>query len=251
MRPLLLGCEWDATRARSAADLSLWSGAQLVNARGTPGSLAFFGIARHDRSPVIVSAHHVLFGDGACAGSPVWAADHATLGARWRRIGRTVYGRSGIVRHNGASTYVDCAVAVIEWPELAASVLSATHDAYTAPRPLAPGDRVMKVAAATGETEGVVVEAARSVRTLRYGAVDAPGQILVRSIDRGHPFAAEGDSGAAVRNRDGDVVGMLWAATAGGEGIASPIEPVLYVLHVIPVDVAPNDYSARRTTGDR
>lgn len=245
MRPLLLSDERDAHRAHSVADLSLSSGSQLVNARGTPGSLAFLAITRHDRTPVIVSAHHVLFGGGASAGGAVFAADRATRAARWRRVGRTLYGRSGIVRHNGTSAYVDCAVAAIEWPELAARVLSATPVTNVSAAALAPGDRVVKVGAATGSTEGVVVDVSHRVAALGHRTFDAPGQLLVRSTVRGHPFAAEGDSGAAVWNRDGDVVGVLWAATAAGEGIASPIEPVLYVLHVTPGPFVPNDAGDR------
>lgn len=206
----------------------------LVNARGTPGSLAFLAITRHDRTPVIVSAHHVLFGGGASAGDAVFAADRATRASRWRRVGPTLYGRAGIVRHNGASAYVDCAVAAIEWPDLAARVLSATELTNVSAPAVAPGDRVTKVGAATGTTEGVVLEVSHRVAALSHRKLEAPGQLLVRSTVRGRPFAAEGDSGAAVRNRDGDVVGLLWAATAAGEGIASPIEPVLYVLHVTP-----------------
>ena len=251
MRPLLLGCERDDGRARSAADpayadLSLWSGSQLVNAHGTPGSLAFFAVTLHDRSPVIVSAHHVLFGGGARAGSEVWAP-----GSRWRRIGRVLYGRSGIARRDGANTYVDCAVAAIEWPELAASVLSATQRAHVAARLVTPGDRVTKAGAATGNTEGVVVDVSHRVATLGHRTLDAPGQLLVRSTVRGRAFAAEGDSGAALRNEEGDVVGVLWAATPSGEGIASPIDPVLYVLNITPALVVPNDNNACGTTGDR
>ena len=233
MRPLLLGDERGAHRAQRAADLSLCPGTQLVNARGTPGSLAFFAITRHDRTPVIVSAHHVLFGGGGSVGDAVFAAG--------RRVGRTLYGRSGVVGHNGVSTYVDCAVASIEWPELAARVLSATEVTNVSAPAVSPGDRVIKLGAATGKTEGAVLEVSHHVAALQHRRLDAPGQLLVRSTVRGRPFAAEGDSGAAVRNRDGDVVGLLWAATAAGEGIASPIETVLYVLHVLPASVGPND----------
>jgi S1-C subfamily serine protease len=237
LRPLLLGCERNAPRVKSAADLSSWSGTPLVNVRGTPGSLGFFAVARHDQSPVIVSAHHVLFGGGAKAGSAVWAADR-TRGSRWRCVGRTLYGRSGTVRHNGVNAYVDCAVALIECPELAESVLSA-QPAYATGRSLAPGDRVAKFGAATGNTDGVVVDNSHRVATLGHRAFDAPGQLLIRSTVRGRPFAAEGDSGSVLCNRDGDVVGMLWAATAAGEGIASPIETVLYVLNVMPAPFGP------------
>jgi hypothetical protein len=90
----------------------------------------------------------------------------------------------------------------------------------------------LKTGGATGLTEGIVVDVARTERARASGrSHDAPGQIAVRSRTPGRAFSAYGDSGAALRTADGAVVGLLWGRNARGESVACPIAPVLWVLH--------------------
>jgi len=245
VRPLLQGCETEARRAQSAAGrasltIPVADGARVVNARGVPGSVGFLAVTRHDHRLVVVTAHHVLFGAGAPARTPVWLA-HPLRGGSFERLGQSLYGRAGIVHGRASGVYVDCGVASIHWANTRREVWPLDDPGPGAETSLTVGDRVTKVGAATGFTEGIVQDVSHRVPAVRHRAIEAPGQLLVRSAVRGRPFAAEGDSGAAVRDGNGRIVGLLWASTAAGEGIATPIAPVLYVLHVTPVLWAPND----------
>jgi hypothetical protein len=54
----------------------------------------------------------------------------------------------------------------------------------------------------------------------------------VRPRAPGDTFTAAADSGAALRDEAGAVIGLLWGADARGYGLACPIAPVLRLLHV-------------------
>jgi len=95
----------------------------------------------------------------------------------------------------------------------------------------APGARVTKVGAATGRTQGIVVNAAGR-ETVPGSGRAAPGQIVVRSLERGRPFSAEGDSGALLRDERGAAVGLLWGVNGRGDALACPIAPVLWLLGI-------------------
>ena len=137
------------------------------------------------------------------------------------------------MRNGDREVYVDCAVASVDvrpflrprWP---------VTDLATDGMSLAAGDPVSKRGAATGFTNGVVVSADHHIAAARRGLIDAHQQILVRAAARGRRFSAEGDSGSALRDSDGRIVGLIWGVTPGGESLACPIEPVLDVLHVTP-----------------
>lgn len=233
MRPLLRSRETDTLRA------DLMSGARIANARGIPGSVGFLALTRHDRQLVMVTAHHVLFGDGARAGDPVWLAADGTRAAGLQCVGWSLYGRAGNVRQGDVEAYVDCAVASLDLHPPLRPAWSITGLA-PARISVAPGDRVSKRGAATGLTEGLVVSVDHRLAAVRRGPIDARRQILVRGDVRGRPFSAEGDSGSALRDRDGRIVGLIWGVTPGGESLACPIAPVLDVLHVTPALFAPN-----------
>ena len=192
---------------------------------------------------MLATAHHVLFGDGAREGDPVWLAAEGTRATALQCIGRSLYGRAGIVRNGDSEVYVDCAVASIDirpflrpgW-----SVTELTPDRIS----LAAGDPVSKCGAATGSTNGVVVSANHHIAAVRHGLIHAQQQILVRADACGRPFSAEGDSGAALRDRDGRIVGLIWGVTPGGESLACPIAPVLDLLHVTPALLLPDGVGA-------
>jgi hypothetical protein len=95
------------------------------------------------------------------------------------------------------------------------------------------GDLVTKIGAATGTTHGIVEDTAFShIASVNGRSYKTIGQILVRPLVHADTFTADGDSGAALQDREGHVVGLLWGADARGYGLACPIAPVLRVLHV-------------------
>jgi hypothetical protein len=193
-----------------------------------PGTVGFLALTRHDRRLVIVTSHHVLFGSGARASDPVWLIGETTT-----RLGQNGYGRIGRMRFDATEIFVDCAVALLDDDVMASRVVNADTVA-TVPE---PGAHVYKTGAATGMTEGVVIDIDYTERAVVDGvAQDAPRQILVRSRTSGG-FTADGDSGAALRDERGALVGLLWGVTPSGDGVACPIAPVLYVLNASPISL--------------
>lgn len=203
-------------------------GACIANARGVPGTVGFLALTRHDRRLVVVTSHHVLFGSGAREGDPVWLIGETTM-----PIGKTGYGRVGSTRFDATEVFVDCAVALLD-DDVTASRVVKEETAATVP---ALGAKVHKTDAATGRTEGIVIDTDYTERAFVDGvARDAPRQTLVRSRTSGS-FSSEGDSGAALRNERGEIVGLLWGVTPRGEGVVCPIAPVLFVLNVSPISL--------------
>jgi hypothetical protein len=94
------------------------------------------------------------------------------------------------------------------------------------------GETVSKIGARSGMTMGAVVDVCYpDVACIENWTYAAPRQILIRGAN-GSAFSAEGDSGAAVVNGSGQVVGLLWGTTSSGEGIACHIRPVLEALDI-------------------
>jgi endonuclease G len=199
-------------------------GTRIANARGTPGTLGCFGLTLDDRQPVMLTSHHVLFGAGGLEQEPVWLVE----GASATPVGRTRHGKRGAVRHGGADFHVDCATAGFEG--LRQGVTLVPESAGSVP---SVGAIVHKVGAATGATRGVVADTNYSETVSIEGrSVSTLGQILVRAENPAAPFSAAGDSGAALRNEDGAVIGLIWGRSTNGGALACPIAPVLWVLHV-------------------
>lgn len=200
-------------------------GSEIANSRGVPGTLGCVARTMHDGGTVSVLCHHVLFGDGAREGEPVWLV----VGGTAHPFGRSRYGRHGTVSYGGADVHVDCAVATVD-----DTTMDSTTGGDLGPvGSAAPGLAVSKAGAATGTTFGVVVGVASAVTATTGGRVrSAPGQILVRPAAGAGPFSAEGDSGAMLRGPRGEALGLLWGTNARGESIACPIRPVLAVLGI-------------------
>lgn len=212
-------------------------GTPIANARGVPGTLGCLAVT-HDGRAVLLSSWHVLFGARAGEGEAVWAVEGEP--PTFRRMGRALYGRLGTVDFGGAACHVDCAVALLEDGALPPGWrVAADFDDQAAPR-LRPGSRVTKTGAATGTTAGVVVDLAHpAVSTVEGHTRDAPRQLLVRPVDGGAPFSAEGDSGAVLRDDAGRPVGLLWGVDHGGGSLACPMDAVLRVLGIRPAHVRP------------
>jgi hypothetical protein len=228
------------------------TGAAIASSCGMTGTLGTLARTRHDGRAVLLSSWHVLYGDGTDRDSDVWLIDG---GRRSARIGRTLFGKAGAIAFEGVETYVDCAVASCDDladtdsddPMHMESGEPAPESRHTpsSPQPARrspavrghdvarPGDRVTKHGAATGVTTGIVVRVDYDdVAWIGGRPHPAVRQLLIRSLDDGHPFSAAGDSGALLVNESGNAVGLLWGATRSGEGVASPIAPVLYAMNI-------------------
>jgi hypothetical protein len=216
-----------------------WEGAAIANVRGVPGTVACLARTLHEQRLVLVTTHHALFADAAPARASVSIPHRNGNGCQSRRIGRSGWGRRDTVRFADVDVHVDCAVVELDEVNLAPPGWRIVEDDIAHLPPL-PGERVTKIGAATGLTEGTFVDVAHaSVAQVDGRARAAPAQLRVRSHVRGRAFSAAGDSGALLRDAGGAIVGLLWGVTAGGESVACPIAPVLWVLHVQPVRLVP------------
>jgi hypothetical protein len=200
---------------------------RIANAHGVPGTIGFYGRTLHDDRLVLVTSAHVLFGGGGREDEPVWLLDDS---AAPRLIGRSLYGREGVVHHVDGDVYVDCAVAAVDedYVESGATTLDRCNEnAPIVAPPLTIGETVTT----RGGREGIVVDASNAAPNGSFTA-DTPRQILIRSRSRALPFSTTGDSGAAVYNTRGEIAGLLWGLTKHRESIACPVVAVLYVLNI-------------------
>lgn len=211
----------------------LGSGSKIANARGVPGTLGCIVRTVPDSQPAILSNWHVLFGHGSPEHSTVWAVDDSAGTRRFLAIGKTLYGKLGTVQLGSKAYYVDCAVGSCSISDDWSSRRSAPPLVISGHDTVQPGSPVTKVGAATGVTAGIVVDTGYSDVAWTEGRhYAAPHQLLVKPIDGLAAFSAAGDSGAIIVNAAGKAIGLLWGTNSRGEGIASPIEPVLYTLNV-------------------
>jgi len=220
-----------ATRSASGVTLAPASpGARIANSLGIPGTLGCLAVTLHDRRAVLLTNHHVLFGGGAPEDAPVWLVDGPQGAPSFRELGRSLYGKRGIVAFGGVDHHVDCAVA-------SADLAGRRRRRWRRRRKLsvgvaAPDDRVTKTGGATGTTAGIVVDIAYpDVAVLDGRTQHAPQQILAHPDGDG-PFSAEGDSGAILRTERGTAVGLLWGVNHRGESVCCHIGPVLEVLNI-------------------
>ena len=152
-------------------------------------------------------------------------------GCTCNQVGSVERARQGCVEHAGHQYFVDVAVATIE-----ADVPLDTRIAGVAIVGVTRaerGMRVWKLGAATGRTEGVVLDE-RHVEIARTAAGDvrAVNQILIRALGGRPVFSLVGDSGALVMDEKNRAVGMLWGASPSGDAVACHLEPALDALAI-------------------
>ena len=204
-------------------------GAKIANSQGVPGTLGCVARGADDSRTVLLSSWHVLFGNGGSGSDVIWLVDEADGARRYDGLGRALYGKIGTVRFDGEDYFVDCAVgSCVPSPETPHTLPRiARHDTAR------PGDRVTKVGAATGTTEGIVVDVSYcSATRIAWRSYPAQRQLLVRSVRDDTPFASNGDSGAILVNARNDAVGLLWGTNCRGEAVACHIAPVLRAMNV-------------------
>jgi hypothetical protein len=204
----------------------------IANARGVPGTAAAL-VTGPRRERMLLACHHVVFGHGARAGERVWAIppEHGEPVALGRASG-------GVLGRVGPSTdphFIDCALVELDregdypmWLHTALEQL-----VREAPALASVGSAVVKNGATTGVTHGTILDDCYVTEPwLESKAWTATDQLLIDSADDALVFSAHGDSGAAVLDNNGRVVGLLWGTTPAGQGIACRIEPVLEHLGV-------------------
>ncbi|WP_051453826.1 hypothetical protein [Paraburkholderia caribensis] len=211
-------------------ELAMTAALQIANAKGVPGTVGAL-VRGEDGGLLLLANHHVVFGGGAVKGDHVWALDDD--GGRVH-IGHGLHGRLGRVTYGDQTHFVDCAVIGLRTRELLPDWVNAALDrlpqATASPR---PGLAVQKLGPGTGHTRGVIATVEHFDAPYILGcAYQAPRQLLVDPADPELRFCGEGDSGAAVVDESGRIVGLLWGTTGTSHGIASPIGPVLHALSV-------------------
>lgn len=210
---------------------------QIASARGVPGTAGPM-VRNRERARLLLANYHVLLGPGASVGDEVWAIspDDSGIAPEATPIGRVLCGHLGTVSFANEVYFVDCALIelsdsfeIAQWLRAALVAITRSSQITTG----VPGMRLSKNGAATGRTEGVLVDVAYPDRPfIADRGWEAPRQLLVDSRDPELNFSAPGDSGAALFDDRGRVVGLLWGSNGTGQGIACPIGPVLDCLGV-------------------
>jgi hypothetical protein len=190
---------------------------------------------------LMLSSWHVLFGKGAHKNDPVWLVEEVQGKRNYLAAGKALYGHIGSIPFGGEQHYLDCGVASFSFSSETVSDSFALQEiqpfSLLEQPEVWPGYEVKKTGAATGTTEGVVMDVKYSMASgggVTSGAFQQ--QILIRPTGGSPVFSAEGDSGALVTGVDGRAVGLLWGSTSRGEGVACHIAPVFFALNIF----APN-----------
>jgi hypothetical protein len=212
-------------RPRSDGRHAIAHAAKIIGACARPGSATARVLGR-DGIPLVLTTHHVLFGD---AGERPDAATIRIPGSGRRLVGslQPVRGAIGLIGPD-RDCFVDCAVGRADsrhGPLL--PIVDAIADVP------ATGALLHKVGVSTGATWGRLIDVAYEMRC-RIGArsFDVANNLLIRAETSGHNFAAPGDSGALVHDEQGRAVALLWGCTGNGDGVATPLGPVLRELDV-------------------
>jgi hypothetical protein len=208
---------------------------QIVNERGVPGTTAAL-VSDADGRRYLLANHHLVFGGGGAPGGRVWALPAQSADPQEAVvIGLARSGNIGRVSFGGEVCFVDCALVELAdpagFPRWLRLVLGDAWPAEAAPAD--PGIPVVKHGPATGTTRGVILDIEYPDHAVIAGRKwSAPGQLLVGSRDPELIFCAPGDSGAALLDDRGRILGLVWGSNESGQGVACPIGPVLDCLSV-------------------
>ncbi len=227
----------------------LVGGVQISNGPDGQGTLGCFANMVEDGSLVLLSNHHVLYGDYKDTGDDIYQPDKTCCCCcTCDMIARNVAGKRPTI--GGPPEFVDAAIAKITVDNISEQVLirnmvkglgvyqnlGAANETLTnddalikgvAPMtqtwdtegdpvmsPVVPGNRVRKVGRTTGRTIGevILVGAPVDVNAGNDKVRKYVNQIRVKSADADKPFAIPGDSGSVLIDDQNRIVGLLMSS---------------------------------------
>jgi hypothetical protein len=207
---------------------------RIANAKGVPGTAGALVRPRDHRDHpdvLALTTWHTLFAGMASWQDAVWLVTDARGDARHRQLGRTLAGKIGTVRVHGVDYFVDCAV--VSLFEMPSSNVASSLPTIASTDRARVGRHVIKSGAATGVTQGIVVDIDYACDVQIHSGLQRAGrQLLVRAAQDGQRFADAGDSGALVVDASNRAIGLLWGNTPQGDGVACPIDAVLAALDI-------------------
>ncbi len=199
---------------------------RIVNSKGVPGTLGCIAYLRESGEPVILSNWHIIFGKNAAVNDKVWQVEENEQSLT--ELGKVIAGKIGNIWFHNWEFFIDCAISTISSPKITVSLPQITGHAEAR-----AGEKVYKAGAATGLTKGTIMDVQYANQAIVDGhIITAKNQLLIHSDNR-TPFSINGDSGAAVLNENHEAVGLLWGVSPNGDGIASPILPIMHQLDIV------------------
>lgn len=205
----------------------------IASAHGIPGTLGCLA-RKADGRQVFITNQHVVFAAGTLPGDPVWRIRKTPGGQKKILLGRLIGGRIGMVGYEGKNYHVDAAIGSIDGMDTTDDFAPGTG--YNSWTWAVVGSRVSKNGYTSGRTQGIVVDVAHTERASVNGvSFIMENQLLIRPLTESRApssFCEKGDSGAMVEDEAGRAIGLLWGRNHRGEGLASPIGPVLEALGI-------------------
>jgi hypothetical protein len=217
--------------------LPLPEGAMIANKKGIPGTLGSWATHEVSGERVLLSNYHVLFGKKCRPGDVIWRVRSNGLQHEFDAIGKNLIGKAAAVCFRQSQFFIDAAIAVANGSDSSVGQANTSCSSQgTAEAEV--GSLVSKTGAASQSTFGTIVDICYPDWwhfDLEYSA--APNQLLIQPEvgndgQKAEVFSRLGDSGAVVRDKAGNVVGLLWGSNARGEGVACHIGPVVNELGI-------------------
>lgn len=232
--PFMLGLPTDVIEMAPAASQSGQGYPQLplyiANCKGIPGTAGCVAWEGPDQKERLLSNYHVLCGHGAEPGDKVFEVLSTGDKPTFKHLGKTAAGHFGIIETAEGRRFIDAALVETEDP---LALQDKRHLRVKGMASAQIGETVHKTGAISGFTTGIITDIVYPEQAqLDYDIHPAPGQILIRPLSPTDAFSAPGDSGSAVVNADGRIVGLLWGLNTRGEGIACHIAPVASQLNL-------------------
>lgn len=233
----LYGMQTDVIARRNTHQtkgIKVHPGELIANSKGVPGTLGCLVRKRDENIWYLLTNAHVLSGQKALIGEPIWLIDYQPDGTyQCHLIGKTIQMEIGIIMYKGGRYFIDCALGQLESGtqtshRFASSVLD--MDGTDIPN---IGEKVIKIGAGSGLTHGIITDICYPDHAyINRKSFEAPNQILIAPAQPGDIFSRAGDSGSIILNEANKAIGLLWGSNAKGEGIACHITPVLKALDI-------------------